>query len=221
MTKQFTNTILSFSTGKDSILALYYLIQNGHKIENAFVTLNSEYKRVNFHSINEKLIDKQASSLNLNIEKIYIDKSETIEEYKLKMTPYFNKIKNNGYKNIAFGDIFLTDLKDFRDNHLKELNMKGVYPLWGKSSKDVMNEFLHLGFKAIITCIDLNNLDKSYLGTILDEQLIASFPKNVDICGENGEYHTFVFDGPIFKNRVNLNIENIYQKDNFIYLNLN
>ena len=214
------NIIISFSTGKDSIMALYYLLQNGHKIENAFVTLNSEYKRVNFHSINEKLIAKQASSLNLNIEKIYIDKSATIEEYKYKMTPYFMKFKMSGFRNIAFGDIFLTELKDFHDNHLNELNMTGVYPLWGKSSKDVINEFLHLGFKAIITCIDLNKLDKSYLGQILDKKLLDTFPKNVDICGENGEYHTFVFDGPIFKNMVDFKVKNIYQKDNFAYLNL-
>lgn len=123
------NTILSFSTGKDSIMELYYLLQNRDKIEKTFVTLNSEFKRVNFHSINEKLINKQASALNLNIEKTYIDKSQTIEEYKFKMTPYFNKFKINGFKNIAFGDIFLTELKDFRDNHLEELGMVGIYPL--------------------------------------------------------------------------------------------
>lgn len=215
------NTILSFSTGKDSIMELYYLLQNRDKIEKTFVTLNSEFKRVNFHSINEKLINKQASALNLNIEKIYIDKSQTIEEYKFKMTPYFNKFKINGFKNIAFGDIFLTELKDFRDNHLEELGMVGIYPLWGKSSKELIDMFLHLVFKAIITCIDLKKIDNSYLGKVLDMNLINSLPSNVDIRGKNGEYHTFVFDGPIFKNRVDFVIENVYHKDNFAYLNLN
>ena len=116
------------------------------------------------------------------------------------------ELVSSGFKYSIFGDIFLEDLKKYREQRLEEINLKGVFPLWKRDTKELIQEFLALGFKAITVSVNANLLDKSFVGRIIDERFINDLPSNVDVCGENGEFHTFVYDGPIFKEPIDFEI---------------
>lgn len=210
--------LFSWSGGKDSAYTLYKLKRdNEYYIEYLFTTLSEEYQRVNFHAIPPNLLDAQAKSIGLPIDKAFITKSEDIDEYAKKLEPFLLEHKNNGISTIAYGDIYLEDLRDFRIKCLEQLGMDSIYPIWKTNTSDNIKDFVNLGFKAILTCVDTNVLDKSFAGREIDEQFIRDLPANVDPCGENGEFHTFVYDGPIFKYPIEFNRGKLLQIDNFCY----
>jgi len=137
----------------------------------------------------------------------------TMEAYDDMMRNTLGSLKANGATASVFGDIFLEDLRKYREGRLAELGMKGIFPLWKKSTKELIHEFLELGFKTVIVCVNEKYLDKSFAGRIIDHDFINDLPKNVDPCGENGEFHTFVFDGPIFREPILLEKgEIVYRK---------
>ncbi len=207
--------LFSWSGGKDSALALYKLVQEKiYSIECLFTTLSEEYKRVNFHAIPEELLELQAKAIGIPIYKAFISKSENIDEYAQKLESH---LKNTGIDIIAYGDIYLEDLRDFRIKCLEKIGMNSVYPIWKTDTVKNINDFVNLGFKAILTCVDTNVLDKSFVGREIDEQFIKDLPENIDPCGENGEFHTFVYDGPIFKKAVDFKKGKTLQIDNFCY----
>jgi len=148
--------------------------------------------------LNHYLTNKQ-KQLGLPLHKIYFPEEVSMENYSAIMKNSLEKLVNEDYKFSIFGDIFLEDLKKFREDKLEELNLKGVFPLWKMDSKSIIEEFLKLGFKAITVSVNAKLLDESFVGRVIDEQFIKDLPPNIDVCGENGEFHTFVFDGPIFK----------------------
>lgn len=214
--------LFSWSGGKDSSYALYKLLKEGsYSVECLFTTLSEEYKRVNFHAIPAKLLDEQAKALGFPIDKAFISKSNDIDEYAKKLEPYLQKHKEKGINTIAYGDIFLEDLRDFRIKCLEKIPMDSIYPIWKVNTLDTLKEFVHLGFKGILTCIDTNVLDKSFAGREIDADFIKDLPPNIDPCGENGEFHTFVYDGPIFKYPVSFEKSEILQIDNFCYFSIN
>ncbi len=215
--------ILSFSSGKDSIFTLYQILKtDNYDIFKLFTVLSKEYKRVNFHSINYNLLDLQAKALGFNLDKLFISKSSTIDEYAKKLEPLLLQYRDNyNIKKIAFGDIFLEDLQQFRIDSLKKIDLTAIFPIWNFNTYELMLKFIDLKFKSIITCIDTNVLDISFLGRTIDKEFISDLPKDIDICGENGEYHSFVYDGPIFHSPVKFHKGSIVKVDNFAYLNLN
>lgn len=207
--------LFSWSGGKDSALALYKIQQEDkYSIQSLFTTLSEEYRRVNFHAIPPELLELQAKSIGISIYKAFISKSENIDEYAQKLEPH---LENTGIKIIAYGDIYLEDLRNFRIKCLEKIGINSIYPLWKTDTANNINEFIDLGFKAILTCVDTNVLDKSFAGREIDKQFIKDLPKNVDPCGENGEFHTFVYDGPIFKNAVNFKKGKTLQIGDFCY----
>ena len=214
--------ILSFSSGKDSIFTLYQLLKDAkYDIFKLFTVLSKEYKRVNFHSINSTLLELQAKALGFNLDKLFISKSSTIDEYAKKLEPLLLQYRDNyNIKKIAFGDIFLEDLKNFRINSLKKIELEPIFPIWHINTQELLTKFIDLKFKSIITCIDTNLLDISFLGRTIDKKFISDLPKGIDICGENGEYHSFVYDGPIFSSPVKFHKGSIVQVDNFAYLDI-
>ena len=213
--------LFSWSGGKDSSLALYKLQKEGnYSIESLFTTLSEEYQRVNFHAIPAELLDIQAQAIGLPLDKAFITKSDNIEEYAKKLESSLLKYKNEGINTIAYGDIYLEDLRDFRINCLAQIGMDSIYPIWKTDTAENIKEFVDLGFKAILTCIDTNFLDKSFAGREIDSQFIKDLPVNVDPCGENGEFHTFVYDGPIFKYPINFKKGENVQIDNFCYFGI-
>ena len=195
--------LFTWSGGKDSALAFYELQRrNDHEIVSLLTTLTEDYNRISMHGVRSILLERQANSLGLPIEKVYISKNCSNEEYEAKMREVLQKHLTAGVLSVVFGDIFLEDLRKHREDNLSKIGMKAVFPIWKRDTTDLSHEFIDLGFKAIITCVDSNVLDKAFVGRLYDQQFLSELPSTVDPCGENGEFHSFVYDGPIFQKRV-------------------
>lgn len=207
--------LFSWSGGKDSALALHSLMNNNEfEIVALLTTVTSGYDRISMHGVRLQLLEKQAESIGLPLEKVMISKKSSNEEYEEKMEDALLKYKNEGVVSVAFGDIFLEDLKKHREENLSKIGMKGIFPLWKQNSYILAKKFIDLGFKAIITCVDGKQLDGRFCGRAYDTSLLSDLPKNVDPCGENGEFHTFVYAGPIFKDEIPFTKGGIVLRDN-------
>lgn len=203
MDKSFFN----WSTGKDSALALYKaLSEQKLNIETLVTSVNSNLNRVSMHGVPLELLEKQAESIGLPLRKILISGEVSMDEYSSIMKKEMTMLKEHGFEHSIFGDIFLEDLKEYRIQKLNEVGLKGVFPLWKIDTKTIIKEFLELGFKAITVSVNANLLDESFVGVDLDEDFFNRLPSNVDVCGENGEFHTFVYDGPIFSKPIDFEI---------------
>ena len=163
------------------------------------------------HGVRKELLDKQAASINIPLQKLILSHQPSMAEYEKYMFAAMEQLQRENFTHSVFGDIFLEDLKTYRETQLTKVGMLAVFPLWKRNTTEIIHEFLDLGFKAIVVCINEKYLDKSFCGRIIDKNFIKDLPDNVDVCGENGEFHTFVFDGPIFKNPVD------YKKGEIIY----
>ena len=195
--------VFAWSGGKDSALSLYEIRKNGeYEVVSLLTTITEEYDRISMHGVPRTLVERQARSLGLPIQEVFISKTSSNEEYESKMREVLTRLKQEGVSLVAFGDIFLEELRKYREDNLSKMGMKGVFPIWSRDTVELTKSFIALGFRAIITCIDTKVLDKRFVGRTLDEQFLAELPPDVDPCGENGEFHSFVFDGPIFKERI-------------------
>jgi len=161
------------------------------------------YDRISMHGVRGSLLEQQVNSLGFPLHKIYISQKASNEEYETKMAEALGGYKSEGVEQVAFGDIFLEDLKRYREKNLEKLGFKGVFPIWKKDTRALIQSFINLGYQAFLSCVDTHVLESSFAGRAIDSRFLADLPKNVDPCGENGEYHSFVFNGPIFKNKVN------------------
>jgi len=196
-------TYFNWSTGKDSALALYYLLHDSnYSVEQLLTSVNSHYERVSMHGLRKELLQKQIEAINIPGMTVELPAQPTNTEYEAILKNKVEELVADGFKCAAFGDIFLEDLKAYRENQLKPYGIDTVFPLWKKDTKKLLTQFINLGFKAITVCVDGSKLDSSFVGRLVDESFIADLPKSVDICGENGEFHTFCFDGPYFKQPV-------------------
>jgi uncharacterized protein (TIGR00290 family) len=206
--------LFNWSSGKDSALALYKTLQNSEfEISCLLTSVNQQFQRVSMHGVRVELLEQQAESIGLPLEIMQIPEMPTMEVYEKVMQETLTKLKNQGVTNSIFGDIFLEDLRKYRENKLAEIGFKGVFPLWKIPTQNLIQEFISLGFKTIVVCVNERFLDKSFVGRIIDQDFINDLPENVDVCGENGEFHTFTFDGPIFSKPLDFEIgEIIYRK---------
>ncbi len=196
--------IFNWSGGKDSALALYKLKQGkDYNVKCLLTTLNAEYKRISMHGVRQELLQQQAASIGLPLVECFLPEKATCNDYNSMMRETLMNFIIDGIHYSAFGDIFLEDLRQYRENQLDKIGMKAIFPLWKRNTIDIANEFIDLGFKTIITCVSSKHLDESFVGRTFDKQFIADLPKEVDPCGENGEFHSFVVDGPIFKTPIN------------------
>jgi uncharacterized protein (TIGR00290 family) len=212
--------IFSWSGGKDSAYALYQLQKNSAYEINSLFTTFSEYNRVGFHGVSKELMQQQADLIGINLISPVIETCENIEEYALKLEKHLELFPKSNISTIAYGDIFLEDLREYRLKTLDKLGIKAVFPIWKQDTKAIINDFIDIGFKAITTCVDSKVLDKSFVGRTIDKDFINDLPKNVDPCGENGEFHTFVFDGPILNSPVNFFKGDISLRNGFYYCDL-
>ena len=213
-TKPMHKTVFNWSGGKDSSLALYHILKDkNYSIEKLLTSINTTYNRVSMHGVRVELLEKQALELQLPLQKIELQDQPTMSEYEAIMEQNILQLKEEGFTHSVFGDIFLEDLKKYREDKLATQGFSAVFPLWKRDTKELLNEFLDLGFKTILVCIKADLLDKSFAGRIIDRDFINDLPDNVDPCGENGEFHTFVFDGPIFKKPIEFEIgETVYRE---------
>lgn len=197
----------NWSSGKDSALALHYALEaKEFAIDRLITTVNTDFNRVSMHGLPVVLLEQQADSIGLPLTKIELAGDIDMKTYDQRMRETMASLKADGYKHTFFGDIFLEDLRKYREEKLAEVGIKAVFPLWKRNTKELLLEFLEKGYKTITVCINANVLDASFCGRIIDQQFIDDLPDAVDVCGENGEFHTFVFDGPIFKHPIEFKI---------------
>ena len=193
------NAVFNWSGGKDSSLTLYHCLQNkSYAIRYLLTSVNEKFQRISMHGVRRELLDKQAESLNIPLIPLLVPESVSMNEYDRLMKEKLQKFKQEGIDYSIFGDIFLEDLKKYREERLAQVHIEGVFPIWKRPSTELVREFLDLGFKAVTVCVNEKHLDKSFVGREMDEQFFKDLPHNVDPCGEYGEYHSFVYDGPIF-----------------------
>lgn len=205
--------IFNWSSGKDSALALYKTLQEDRfQITSLVTSVNEEFQRISMHGVHIDLLQQQASSLGIPLMTMQIPKEPTMEQYREIMLSTMDTIKSQGNTHSIFGDIFLEDLRKYREEQLQSIGMEAVFPLWKNDTTELIHEFLNLGFKTIVTCVNETYLDKNFAGRIIDKDFIKDLPENVDPCGENGEFHTFTFDGPIFKNPIQFEIGETVKK---------
>lgn len=191
--------ILSWSGGKDSALALHALRRDGrYQVSGLLTTVNEHYGRVSMHGVRESLLDAQAKSAGLPLHKVKLPEQPSNEEYELKMRWALEGFKAQGIRHVAFGDLFLEDIRQYRADQLRKLDMQCLFPLWQRPTARLAREFIALGFKAVLCCVDEQQLSAGFAGREFDDTLLKDLPADVDPCGERGEFHTFVYAGPIF-----------------------
>jgi uncharacterized protein (TIGR00290 family) len=208
-----TNAIFCWSGGKDSAYCLYKVLQEGkYDVKYLLTTLNGSFNRISMHGVRQELLDKQAESIGIPLLKVFVYEGSNAE-YEKQMESTLLKAKTEGIEYVIFGDIFLEDLKVYRENNLAKVGMKGIFPLWKINTAFLINDFIKQKFRTVTCCTNDGSFDKEWVGREIDKTFIEQLPINVDPCGENGEFHTFCFAGPIFKKEIQFTIgEKIYRE---------
>jgi uncharacterized protein (TIGR00290 family) len=205
--------VFCWSGGKDSALALNRLLSDSrYEIASLLTTCNEHFQRVSMHGVRLDLLDKQAETIGLPLEKVFVSERSSNEEYQQKMSECLLAHKARGVTSCAFGDIFLEDLKRWREANLAKVGLRGIFPIWKIDSRELIREFFALGFGTVICCVNDAYLGENFVGRNIDEEFIRALPADVDPCGENGEFHSFTFAGPIFKQPVKFKLgEKVYR----------
>jgi uncharacterized protein (TIGR00290 family) len=216
------NVLVSWSGGKDGAVALYEILESqSYQITALLTTVTEDYDRISMHGVQRILLERQVDSLGFPLEEVFISRNASNDEYESNMARVLTRYKEKGVTLVVFGDIFLEDLREYRETNLAKIGMKGIFPLWKKDTKELAHSLIPLGFKAVTTCVDTNALDRRFVAKVIDKQFLSELPKMVDPCGENGEYHSFVYDGPIFKKRVSYTLGEVVLRENrFCYCDL-
>ena len=201
MTKQ--KAIFNWSGGKDSSLALYHLLKDQSvEVTSLLTSISTAHERISMHGVRKELLYAQGEAIGLPIRELRLPESPSMSEYNELLAGLMRQIRAEGITHSAFGDIFLEDLKLYREERLAEVDMQAIFPLWLRDTRELIEEFIDLGFKTVVVCVKASLLDESFVGRVIDHDFLRDLPEGVDPCGENGEFHTFVFDGPIFKQPV-------------------
>lgn len=190
----------------------YYFASKKYEVCYLLTSINGNNNRVSLHGIHQTLIEAQASSLGIPLKIVYVFEGNN-KEYEQQMEKMLLQLKNEDIDTVIFGDIFLEDLRKYRESNLAKLNMKAIFPLWNKSTTYLVKKFIDLGYKTITCCVNDAYLKKEDVGKIIDKQFLNRLPKDVDPCGENGEYHTYCFEGEIFKKVISIEIKETIYKD--------
>lgn len=214
--------LVSWSGGKDCAYALHeYVHENGHEIAALLTTVTEGYDRISMHGVRRSLLRSQAESLGYPLEEVLIPQQCTDEEYGRLMGSTLEKYNNLGVRGVVFGDLFLEDVRNYREEKLAGIGMKGIFPIWGIDSVELARSFIDQGFRAIVVCVDTEALEGDYVGREYDDRFLSDLPTTVDPCGENGEFHTFVYDSPLFSRSIKFKRgEKVLREDRFYYCDL-
>ncbi|OGJ89412.1 MAG: hypothetical protein A2487_06980 [Candidatus Raymondbacteria bacterium RifOxyC12_full_50_8] len=215
-------TIFAWSSGKDSALALHALHQQQeHEIAALLTTMTGEYDRVSMHGVRKTLVEEQAQSLGYPLDIVWIPKGCSNDDYEANMRTCLEKHKQQGVTAVAFGDIFLEDLKKYREENLDRIGLRALFPIWKRNTRELAETFIASGFEAVVTCVDTKCLDAGFCGRSFNNVFLANLPGSVDPCGENGEFHTFSYAGPIFEKRIAFNTgEKVLRDERFCFCDL-
>jgi uncharacterized protein (TIGR00290 family) len=210
--------LLAWSGGKDAALSLHELRKSGqYEVTALLTTITQDYDRVCMHGVRSVLLEQQAESIGVPAETMFISKNASNEEYESGMRQILEKYKAEGVCGVVFGDIFLEDLRKYREEKLSQIGMKGLFPIWKRDTAELACAFIDLGFEAVVTCADSNLLDSTLVGRPFDDQFLSMLPYAVDPCGENGEFHSFVFDGPVFEQQIPHTTGEVVLRENGFY----
>jgi uncharacterized protein (TIGR00290 family) len=212
---------LAWSTGKDSAWALHTVRKTREvNVVALLTTINRDHARVAMHAVRESLVKMQASAAGLPLVKVPIPAHCNNEDYEQAMTSAMEHARAEGVFHIVFGDLFLEDIRAYREKNLAACGMKAVFPLWRKDTRLLANEMIRDGLSAYITCVDPAKLDRTFAGRLFDAKLLGELPREVDPCGENGEFHSFACAGPMFRRRVPVKVGEIVERDGFVFADL-
>lgn len=193
-------SIFNWSGGKDSSLTLYHILREGkYDVKALMTTVNTKHDRISMHGVRRELLYAQGKSIGIPVKEIRLPEMPSMSAYDEIMKNALTDLKKQEITHSIFGDIFLEDLREYRENKLNEVGLKGYFPLWKRDTTELVHEFIDLGFKTVVVCAKSELLGEDFTGRVIDKNFLKDLPNGVDPCGENGEFHTFVFDGPIFK----------------------
>lgn len=210
--------VFSWSTGKDSALALWSVMDAGeYEIVELITTVTEGYDRVSMHGVRSALLEMQAESMGIPLRKILIPKDCTNDIYEKIMTDVMREYSLKGVDTVIFGDLFLEDIREYREKQLAREGMNAYFPIWNSDTRQVSEMLLKKGFKSVITCVDGGILSGEFAGMDYNREFIDMLPDNVDPCGENGEFHTFAYDGPLFRQRIGFSKGDVTLRDNRFY----
>jgi uncharacterized protein (TIGR00290 family) len=213
--------VLSWSGGKDSALALWVLREESRTPPVALLTtVTEEYERVSMHGVRRALLRRQAEATGLPLVEVEIPPVCSNEVYESRLGGAFASAELRGAEEVAFGDLFLEDVRAYRESRLAAAGKRGCFPLWGCDTRELARQFLDEGFRAIVVCVDTSVLGSSFAGREYDDELLRNLPEGVDPCGENGEFHTFVYDGPVFREPIGCRRGEIVERDGFVFSDL-
>ncbi|NQT02536.1 MAG: diphthine--ammonia ligase [Planctomycetes bacterium] len=207
--------ILSWSGGKDSAMALHALLKSGlYEIVSLLTTVSKQYERISHHGVRVELLEQQAAALGIRLHKLYLPQANcSLEDYEAVMKKAMLEYKDKDVLTVAFGDVFLQDLREYRQRNLAKVGMEAIFPIWRRDTTEIVRTFIDLGFKAYLTCVDSEKLGSQFAGRPIDADLIRDLPDGIDPCGENGEFHSYVYDGPIFQRPVGLSVGEVVLRD--------
>ena len=213
--------VVGWSAGKDSALALHEVRARGEVEPVALLTtVTEDFDRVSMHGVCSELVGRQAASLGISLEKVGIPKGASNAQYEERLFAALGPHRRAGVERVVFGDLFLEDVRAYREQSLGRIGMRGLYPIWGRDTSALVRELIALGFRAIVVCVDPRRLDRSFVGRWVDDAFLADLPADVDPCGENGEFHTFVVDGPGFSEPVAIAKGRVVERDGFVFCDL-
>ena len=216
--------VLSWSGGKDSAMALHELRQDDrYEIVALLTTVADEFKRISHHGVREELLEMQARSIGIPLDRIYLPADSGLpcknEKWEELMGAALRKYRDAGIKRVAHGDLFLEDLRRYREQNLAKVGMQGLFPLWQRNTRRLVHSFIRLGFRAYLCCVE-GRLGESFAGRAIDASLIEDLPADIDPCGEYGEFHSFVYDGPIFGSPLEIAVGETVLRDTRYYADL-
>ncbi len=211
---------LSWSGGKDSALTLWTLRGEGIEPEALITTVTDAYDRISMHGVRRELLSRQADTAGVPLVEIRIPPACVNDVYEARMAQAFASPPLSDVQAVAFGDLFLEDVRAYRQTRLTAAGKDGLFPLWGRDTGVLAREFIAAGFQATIVCLDPRALDPSFAGRAYDAQLLADLPASVDPCGENGEFHTFVHAGPIFTEPIMCETGEVVEREGFVFCDL-
>jgi uncharacterized protein (TIGR00290 family) len=212
---------LSWSGGKDSALALWTLREElGKEPAALLTTFTEDYDRVSMHAVRKDLLRTQAQATGIELVEIGIPAACVNEVYEERMAEAFARPPVNRATTIAFADLFLEDVRAYREERLTGADRQALFPLWGRDTAALAQEFIAAGFEATLVCVDPRQLDPSFVGRPFDQSLLSDLPPDVDPCGENGEFHTFVHAGPIFDKPIEVELGEVVVRDGFVFRDL-
>ena len=211
-------TLLSWSSGKDSAWALYVLRQRSDlEVVGLVTTINQLYQRISIHAVRLELLRRQAEAVGLPLHLIELPQPCANAQYEAAMAAFIAEAKRQTVDQMAFGDLFLADVKEYREAKLSGTGINPLFPLWLTPTDALAREMIRSGLRAVVTCVDPQKLPLSFAGREFNQEFLSALPSHVDPCGELGEFHTFAFDGPMFSKSVDIEVGEITEREGFIY----